>query len=72
LITVFVCWVMRTDQGRLRTVVRRIFGRKRQEVAGGWRKLRNEELLCLYFTRNIITVNKSKRMRWTGRVAHMG
>jgi hypothetical protein len=45
-------------------VLRRIFGPKREEVAGGWRRLRNEELHNLYASPNIIRVIKSKRIRW--------
>jgi hypothetical protein len=53
-------------------VLRRIFGPKGDEVMGGWRKLHNEELRDLYFSLSIITMIKSKRMRWVGRVARMG
>jgi hypothetical protein len=45
-------------------VLRRIFGPKREEVAGGWRRLHNEELYNLYTSPNIIRVIKSRRMRW--------
>jgi hypothetical protein len=45
-------------------VLRRIFGPKREEVAGGWRKLSNEKLHNLYGSQNIIRVIKSRRMRW--------
>jgi hypothetical protein len=51
------------------TVLRRIFGPKRDEVTGGWRKLHNEELHNLYSSPNIIRMIKSRRMRWTGHVA---
>jgi hypothetical protein len=44
--------------------MRRIFGPMRGEVAGYWRRLRNEELHNLYTTPNIIRVNISRRMRW--------
>jgi hypothetical protein len=44
-------------------VLWRIFGSKREEVAGGWRRLRNEELHILYASPNIIGVVKSRRMR---------
>jgi hypothetical protein len=50
-------------------VLRRIFGLKRKEVTGGWRKLHNEELHNLYFLPNIIRMIKSGMMRWAGRVA---
>ena len=53
-------------------VLRRIFGPKRDEVTGEWRKLYNEELNDLYCSPNIFRVIKSRRMRWAGRVAHMG
>jgi hypothetical protein len=47
-------------------VLRRIFGPKRDEVTGEWRKLHNEELNDLYSSPNIVRVNKSRRMRWMG------
>jgi hypothetical protein len=50
----------------------RIFGSKRDEVTGEWRKLHNEELNCLYSSPNIDRVIKLRRMRWAGHVAHMG
>jgi transcription termination factor 2 len=53
-------------------VLRRIFGPKRDEVTGDWRKLRNEELHNLYSSPNIIRMIKSRRMRWAGHVARMG
>jgi len=53
-------------------VFRRIFGPKRDEVTGEWRKLHNEELNDLYSSPNILYVIKSRRMRWAGHVAHMG
>jgi hypothetical protein len=45
-------------------VLRRIFGPKREEVAGGWRRLYDEELHNLYASPNIVSVIKSKRVRW--------
>jgi hypothetical protein len=64
------------EEHRLRVfenrVSRRIFGLKRDEVTGGWRKLHNEELHNLYFSPSIIRMIKSRRMRWAGHVAHMG
>jgi hypothetical protein len=53
-------------------VLRRIFGPKRDEVPGEWRKIHNEELHDLYCTPIIVRVIKSRRMRWTGHVARMG
>ena len=52
-------------------VLRRIFGPRRDEVTGEWRRLHNEELNDLY-SPNIVRVIKSRRMRWAGHVAHMG
>jgi hypothetical protein len=53
-------------------VLRRIFGPKRDEVTGDWRKLRNEELHNLYSWPNIIIMIKPWRIRWAGNVARMG
>jgi hypothetical protein len=53
-------------------VLRRIFGPKRDEVTGGWRKLHNEELHSLYSSPSMVRVIKAKRMRWVGHVARMG
>jgi hypothetical protein len=53
-------------------VLRRIFGAKRDEVTGEWRKLHNDELNDLYSSPNIFQVIKSIRMRWARRVACMG
>jgi hypothetical protein len=53
-------------------VLRGIFGPKRDEVKGEWRKLHNEELHDLYSSPSIIRIIKSKRMRWAGHVARMG
>jgi hypothetical protein len=52
-------------------VLRRIFGRKRDEVIRGWRKLHNEELHNLYSLPSIIRMIKSRRMRWAGHVICM-
>jgi hypothetical protein len=53
-------------------VLRRIFGPKRDEVTGEWRKLRVEELNVLYCSLNIVRVIKWRRMIWAGHVAGMG
>jgi hypothetical protein len=53
-------------------VLRGIFGPRRDDVTGEWRKLRNEELNDLYCSPNIVQVIKSRRIRWAGHVARMG
>ena len=53
-------------------VLRRIFGPRREEVNGEWRRLHNEELNDLYSSPNTVRVIKSRRMRWAGHVARMG
>ena len=53
-------------------VLRRIFGRRREDVTGEWRRLHNEELNDLYCSPSIVRVIKSRTMRWAGHVAHMG
>jgi len=64
------------DERKLRVfeskVLRRIFGNRRDEVTGEWRRLHNEELNDLYSSPNIVRVIKSRRMRWAGHVARMG
>jgi hypothetical protein len=64
------------EEHRLRVfenrILRRIFGPKRDEVTGEWRKFHNEELHILYCSPNIIRQIKSRRMRWAGHVARMG
>jgi len=53
-------------------VLRRIFGPRRDEVTGEWRRLHNEELNDLHFSPNIVRVIKPRRMRWAGHVTRMG
>jgi len=64
------------EERRLRVfenrVLRRVFGPKRYEVTGEWRKSHNEVLSDLYSLPNIVRVVKSRRMRWAGHVACMG
>ena len=64
------------EERRLRVfenrVLRRVFGSKRDEVTGEWRKLHNEELRDLYSLPNIVRVVKSTRMRWAGHVVRIG
>jgi hypothetical protein len=50
-------------------MLRRLFGPKRDEVTGGWRKLHNEEFRDLYSSRSIIRMFKLRRMRWAVHVA---
>jgi hypothetical protein len=60
--------VMLREEYRLRVfenrVLRTIFGPRRDEVTGGWRKLHNEELHGLYSSPSIVRVMKARRMRW--------
>ena len=64
------------EERRLRVfenrVLREIFGPKRDEVTGEWRKLHNGKLNDLYSSPNIFRVMKSRRMRWAGHVVHVG
>jgi len=64
------------EERRLRVfenrVPRRIYGPRRDEVTGEWRKLHNEELNDLYSSPNMVRVIKSRRMRWVGYVARIG
>ena len=53
-------------------VLRKMFGSKRDEVTGEWRKPHNEKLCDLYCSRNIGRLIKWRRMRWAGHVARMG
>ena len=72
------CWVIFAcgEKCRLRVfenrVLRKVFGPKRDEVTGRWRRLLNKELYALYSSPNIIRVMKSRRLRWAGHVARMG
>jgi hypothetical protein len=52
-------------------VLRRIFGHEREDVAGDWRRLHNEELHNLYASPNTARATKSRRMGWAGHVAGM-
>jgi hypothetical protein len=64
------------EERRLRVyenrVLRRVFGPKRDEVTGKWRKLHNEKLNDMHSLPNIVRVVKLRRMRWAGHVARMG
>jgi hypothetical protein len=64
------------EEHRLRvfenTVLRRIFGPKRDEVTGGWRKLHNEDLHKLYSSPSIIRMIKSRKVIWVNHVALIG
>jgi acyl-coenzyme A synthetase/AMP-(fatty) acid ligase len=53
-------------------VLRRIFGPKRDEVTGEWRKLYNEEITDLYTSPTAVRLIKSRGMKWAGHVARMG
>jgi hypothetical protein len=53
-------------------VLTAIFGRKRDEVTGEWRRLHNKKLHALYSSPNIIRVIKSRRLKWAGHVTLMG
>jgi hypothetical protein len=64
------------EERRLRnfenSVLRRIFGPKRDEVTGEWRNLHNENLNYLSFSPKIVQVKNSRRIRWAGNIARMG
>ena len=64
------------EERRLRVfenrMMRRIFGPKREEVTGEWRRLHNKELYALHFSLNISLVIKSGRLRWAGSIACTG
>ncbi|KAJ4436743.1 hypothetical protein ANN_16875 [Periplaneta americana] len=78
-VVLYVCetWTLTLrEEHRLRVfenkVLRKIFGAKRDEVTGEWRKLHNAELHALYSSPDIIRNLKSRRFRWAGHVARMG
>jgi hypothetical protein len=72
--TLFVSYLASCVSRFLYLIVKylKLFGPKRDEVTGEWRKLHNEELNNLYFSPSIVRVVKSRRMRWAGHVARMG
>ena len=68
-------WLLTWEEKMLRVfenMVLRIFGPRRDEVMGEWRRLHNGELSDLYSSPNIVRVIKSRRMRWAGLVGRMG
>jgi hypothetical protein len=70
-------WSLKLRDERILTVfenrvLRRLFGPRRYEITGEWRKLHNEELNDLHSTPNIVRVIKSRRMKWAGHVERMG
>ena len=69
-------WSLTLEERRLRVfenwALSRIFGSKRDEVTGEWRKLHNEKLNELYCSPNTVRVIKSRRMRWAGHIAYTG
>jgi hypothetical protein len=70
-------WLFASREGRRlkvfeNRVPRRLFGPKRDEVTGEWRRLHNEELNDRYSSPNIFRVITSRSMRWAGHVARMG
>jgi len=65
-------WSLTLREERRLRVLRRIFGPKRDELTGQWRKLHNEELNDLYSSPSIVRKIKSRRIRWAGHVARVG
>ena len=68
-IKVVLLVVLRVSENMM---LRRIFGPRRNEVTGEWRRLHKEELNDLYSSPHIVWLIKSRRMRWVGHVARMG
>jgi len=70
------CSLKLREGGRLRVfenkVLKRIFGPRRDNLMGDWRRLHNEEINILYSSPNIVCVMKSRRMIWAGHVVLMG
>jgi hypothetical protein len=66
-----VVGIVTTVLWRVNKIGEEIIGPEIEDITGCWIKLSNEELHKLYLSPNI-TLNKSRRIRWTGRVAHMG
>ena len=64
-------WSLTLREERRLRVLWRVFGPKRDEVRGEWRKMHNEELSDLYSSPNIVRVVKSKIINWAGRVMRM-
>ena len=69
MLTEYIVTELRVFENR---VLRGVFGARRDEVTGEWRKLHNEELSDVYSLSNIMREVKSRRMRWAGNVARMG
>jgi hypothetical protein len=69
------CWLTTRDEWKLSVfetmVLRRIFGPRRDEVTGEWRRLHDEKLNGLYSSLKIFQVIKSRRIRWAGHGARM-
>jgi hypothetical protein len=53
-------------------VLKKIFGQKKDELTGGWRKLHNEELHDLYSLPSVIGIISYRMMRWAGNIARIG